>query len=89
MLLAVFGLLAVLAGLFAFGYVRGQSYAIAKSTADSIAETRLTELLKEIRASMQEMREFGSRREQPSSKPKVTELEKAEPASENTEFEKG
>ena len=89
LLLTVFGLVAVLGGLFAFGFVRGESSAVARATAEEVAERRLTDLLKEIRASMQEMREFGSRREQPSSKPKVTELEKAEPASENTEFDKG
>lgn len=48
-LLAVVGLILVLGGLFAFGFVRGQASAVAKATADAVAEERLTELTRELR----------------------------------------
>ena len=36
-------------GYFAFGFIRGQASAIAKETAEQIAEERLTNLTKELR----------------------------------------
>lgn len=86
-LLGMIGVGAIFAGIFAFGYVSGQSRNVAKSTAEKIAQERLTEMLNEFRENIRAMREYGERREQPSSTPDIGEVEKADS---NTEFdEKG
>lgn len=69
LLLAAFALLALLGGLFAFGYVRGESYATARQAAEEITEKRLKDLLTEFRNSYEDLREFVRTNEQPSSSP--------------------
>jgi hypothetical protein len=78
-LLAVFGLVAIFGGLFGLGYVRGQTYAIAKAEAERIAEERLTVLLKEIRDGMDDWKSAMSIRREPTSEPATGTVEEATP----------
>lgn len=57
-LLAIVAIILVLAGLFAFGFVRGQASATAKATAEKITEERLRTLTRELR----EMLERGTQK---------------------------
>lgn len=84
-LLAAFALLAVFGGLFGFGFVRGESQATARQTAERIAEERLTELLSEFRKSNDDLRAILRSSEEPSSTPPAPEyLRKADADSETS-----
>lgn len=88
MLLTLFGVAAIIGGIFAFGFVRGESYAVARKTAEDIAERRLTELLQELRKQISEVQGYGATREAPSSQPTIGALEKAGDETETEEFGK-
>lgn len=87
-LMATVAILAIFAGLFAFGYVRGQSYAVAKKVAEDIAEKRLTDLVGEMRNQFEDMKKLRNRTDEPTNKPSVKGAKKASAATEmNSEKE--
>lgn len=83
-LMAVVGLSLVMVGIFAFGYFRGQAYAIAKKTAEEVAEERLTALLRNIEQRMEDHKKMLGAEKTPSSRPSVAGAQKA---TEKAEFE--
>jgi hypothetical protein len=83
-LLAFVAVLTIFGGLFAFGYIRGQTQAVARAEADRIAERRLTALLSQIEERLNAAGVAQNKATQPViDEPETGEVQEAEP---DTEF---
>lgn len=85
LLIASIGIVLVLGGLFAFGYVRGAIYATARKEAEDVAERRLNNLLRDLSDRLSSFEKAGARLAQPSSTPSTMGAEKATEAGEFTQ----
>ncbi len=88
-LFGIVGVLLIFGGLFAFGYVKGESYSVAKKTAEDIAEKRLADLIGEMRDEFENIKKLRDRTDQPSSTPAVANPRKATAAKEMSDNGKG
>ncbi len=86
LLISVVGLSLVAAGIFAFGYFRGEAYTMAKKTAEDITEERLTKLLRQIETRMEDFDKAAQKAKQPTATPSTAGALKATEAG---EFEDG